>query len=117
MPTLQSITLSFDFPVNDSVQVGDVAYYTTQSTTGPHTFGGSIVYIGQITAVTDISITCNIWDYTPRPTSNDFIMFSKDNAVNMTSLIGYYAQADFENNSTDHAEIFSVGSEIFESSR
>ena len=56
-----------------------------------------------------------IIDLTPGPPS--FIMFSKDNKANMASLLGYYASAQFRNNSTDEAELFNVGVEVFESSK
>lgn len=52
----------------------------------------------------------------PSETSN-FIMFSKDNAVNMSSPLGYFAIVKFKNNSTVKSEIFSVGCEMFESSK
>jgi hypothetical protein len=32
-------------------------------------------------------------------------------------LKGYYAEAQFVNNATDYAELYSVGAEIFESSK
>jgi hypothetical protein len=35
----------------------------------------------------------------------------------MTSLLGYYADVEFSNNATTKAELFSVGSEAFESSK
>ena len=35
-------------------------------------------------------------------------MFSKDNAINMTSPTGYYAQAKLENNSKIKSEMFAV---------
>jgi hypothetical protein len=44
-------------------------------------------------------------------------MFSKDNKANLSSLLGYYAEVEFKNNSTDEAELFSIGSEVFESSK
>ena len=56
-----------------------------------------------------------IIDLTPGPSS--FIMFSKDNKANMSSILGYYASAQFRNNSTDEAELFNVGMDIFESSK
>ena len=46
-----------------------------------------------------------------------FIMFSKDNKANMSSILGYYASAQFRNNSFDEAELFSVGVDTFESSK
>ena len=53
----------------------------------------------------------------PRPTSSSFILFSKDASANMSSLLGYYAEVEFVNNSTEEAEIFAVNSEIVESSK
>ena len=46
-----------------------------------------------------------------------FIMFSKDNKANLSSVLGYYASVTFKNNSTDKAELFNVGASIFESSK
>ena len=46
-----------------------------------------------------------------------FIMFSKDNKANMSSILGYYASAEFRNNSTDKAELFNVGTVFTESSK
>ena len=52
-----------------------------------------------------------------RPTSSQMILFSKDNRKNLTSITGYYADVEMRNDSQEYAEIFSVGSEIFESSK
>lgn len=46
-----------------------------------------------------------------------FIMFSKDNKVNLSSGLGYYASATLRNDSPDKAELFNVGADIFESSK
>jgi len=46
-----------------------------------------------------------------------FIMFSKDNKANMSSILGYYASTEFRNNSTDKAELFNVGTVFTESSK
>lgn len=56
-------------------------------------------------------------DTTTRPSTSDFILFSKDARANMSSLLGYYAEVEFVNNSTEEAEIFAVNSEIVESSK
>ena len=45
------------------------------------------------------------------------IFFSKDNKVNLTSLLGYFASTKFVNTSPTKAELFSVGCEIAESSK
>jgi len=50
-------------------------------------------------------------------TNNSFISFLKNNEVNKKSVKGYYAEVKFVNNSKEKAELFSVGSEILESSK
>ena len=50
-------------------------------------------------------------------TQGSFIMFSKDNKVNMSSLLGYYASVEFKNSSREKAELFNVGTSFFESSK
>ena len=56
-----------------------------------------------------------IIDLTPGPPS--FIMFSKDNKVNLSSLTGYYAEAQFVNDSTVEAELFAVSTDVYSSSK
>ena len=46
-----------------------------------------------------------------------FIMFSKDNKVNTSSMLGYYASAEFRNNSPTTSELFDVGADVFVSSK
>jgi len=50
-------------------------------------------------------------------TQGSFIMFSKDNKVNMSSILGYYASVELRNNSLGKAELFNVGTSFFESSK
>ena len=50
-------------------------------------------------------------------TQGSFIMFSKDNKVNLSSALGYYASATLRNDSPDKAELFNIGADIFESSK
>jgi len=50
-------------------------------------------------------------------TNSSFISFLKNNQVNKKSVKGYYAEVKFVNNSKEKAELFSVGSEISESSK
>jgi hypothetical protein len=108
---MDSITLTFPKPLNVSVQIGDTAYYTNDLN------GETIVQIGEVTSVSTYSINCNIAASTPRPTNTSFILFSKTNAANISGLTGYFAEAVFKNNSTEKIELFSIGSEIFESSK
>lgn len=108
---MASITLNFPKPINASVQVGDTAYYTNDLN------GSTIVLIGNITAVTATSITVNIASTAVRPTLSSFILFSKTNETNINAVTGYYAEVQFRNDSTNKAELFSVASEVFVSSK
>ena len=44
-------------------------------------------------------------------------MFAKDKKVNSSSLVGYYADVEFKNYSSEKIELFSIGSEISENSK
>ena len=46
-----------------------------------------------------------------------FFLIGKDNRVNANSLLGYYADVRFVNDSREKIELFSVGSEVSESSK
>ena len=105
-------TITMTFPhVNDSVQIGDMIYY--QNTASPPV----ITEMGTATAVTDTTITCNIGGTVTRPTNSDFILFSKDNRSNTSSIRGYYAEVKMRNDETTTCDLYDVGSEIFESSK
>jgi len=99
------------FPnVNNSCQIGDTVYYQTNNTT-------NITEMGACTAITATTITCFIGGTITRPTTNDFILFSKDNRGNTSALRGYYAEIKLSNDETSQCELYDVGSEIFESSK
>ena len=51
------------------------------------------------------------------PSDGDYISFAKDKRVNTSSLLGYYASVKFVNDSKGKVELFSIGSEIQESSK
>ena len=70
---------------------------------------------GVVTSLTNNTV--NIDDSGTLPSAQDYVMFAKNHAVNTSSLLGYYADVKFENNSTEKAELFSVNSEITESSK
>lgn len=114
MAILQQITLTFTKPIQVSVQKGDISYYTDDP------MGENIVRMGKILSVTRGSpsvIVTEILSITPRPTSTSFILFTKDNKANTSGILGYYAEVEMRNDSRKKAELFSVGSEIFESSK
>mgnify|MGYP001197722794 FL=1 len=122
---MPNITVTFSFDLNESVQLGDTLHYVNP--TNDTLQGGDvipfnndgIIEVGTITTVNYATntIVADIQNSTALPTGTSFFLFSKDNRANMASLLGYYAEVEFTNNSTEKAELFSVGSEIFESSK
>ena len=137
---MANVILTFSHEINVSVQIGDNAYYVTTepfpgqtagqsgnwaSTTTPHMTKDreSVKLIGLITDI-DIgtnTITCNMPDvlagqYGP-PGNGDFIMFSKDNKANLSSLLGYYCLTKLKNNSTEESELFTIAANFLESSK
>lgn len=145
------ITLTFDFPLNVSIQWNplatfnnyqgaDVVYYspttdvpTTHAppvntpqvwagTTTPHQTGGNIIEIGPVVEIiswdgNSAAIIADMNPNTAPPTVDSFIFFSKDNKANLSSILGYYAEIEFRNNSQQEGELFSAGCEVFESSK
>jgi len=106
-----SINLEFQNPINTSVQVGDTVYYTNDEN------GETLIKIGEITSLASNTLVANIDSATPVPSDNSFILFSKTNKANVSGLRGYYAEAQFRNDSTSKAELFSISSQVFESSK
>ena len=119
--------------MNTSVQIGDIVYYSSNPTVyGAHfTPGDGPIYdphdtvtindttkLGIIVSMNGNCLTVEYDDaFVSPPASDAFILFAKSKQLNTTSLKGYYAKVKFVNNSSDHAEIFSVGSDIGLSSK
>jgi len=119
---MSDITLVFSSKINSSVQIGDTAYYCKTSTEdGFETADNNITLIGLITSINQDTntIVCNADPFTASsiPPDSSFIMFSKDNAVNMSSPLGYFGQAKFVNDSIVKGEIFTTACDIEESSK
>ena len=121
--------ITFSDPINFSVQVGDLAWYVptnpqgvpgnTYSTgnTNDPVLGAKL--IGEITEInrTTLPYHIDVPGIVNVPFAQDFIMFSKDDIVNRSNVLGYYANITMVNNSDEKIELFSVGSEISESSK
>ena len=116
------ITLTFQHPLNHSLQVGATVWYTEVSPSGGYDVAPTATKLGTVVEVSDqyqahqIKVSNNILTSAPS-LADKYIMFSKDNRANLTSLVGYYAEAKFENNSKEKAELFSVSSEVAQSSK
>jgi len=142
---LQEIKLNFD-SMNVSVQVGDIAYYSynTNNIAGfDHSTLETTKKLGEIIGVNQIDVSVGLdpgattvspyntniiveYDPTLMPAgwggpifvlSNSFISFAKEKKINTSSLLGYYADVRFVNDSPKKAELFSISSIIEESSK
>ena len=117
------VTIEFNYPLNTSVQVGDLAFaQQVLTTTYAEADGGisGLELIGEISAINDRatnnpSIVINNENFIPF--ANDFICFAKNNQANASSLKGYYAKVKFSNSSKEKAELFGVTAEIQQSSK
>ena len=122
---MANTTLTFD-NTNFSAQVGDIIYYTT----GGGQIGGfstanlkNTKILGEIVSISprpaggfDFTVEYNAAITSP-PSAGDYISFAKDKRINTASLVGYYADITFVNDSKEKIELFSIGSDIDESSK
>ena len=118
------ITLTFTKPLNCSVAVGDTVFYTPVSQGGGYNVASTSTMqeLGTVVSINDqylqpTLVISNNTMTTPPNITGAFIAFRKNNKVNLTSLKGYFAEAKLINNSKEKVELFSVGSEIVQSSK
>ena len=122
--------LTFGSELNFSLQVGDILYYAPITPVGGFdtvNSAGNIVKLGIVSnlfpngdggVIPANSITCIYDELTITPPGvSDYVMFAKDKQVNSSSLIGYYAEIEFKNKSPEKIELFSISSEVSESSK
>ena len=109
------ITLNFNTHLNISLQAGDMLYSSTIDNNNAYNIADNIKQIGTADIINNNSIIVNNEINTPN--NLDYIMFAKNQVINTSSLLGYYASVKFENNSQEKIELFSVNSEITESSK
>jgi len=122
---MQILTLNIPGGINASLQIGDIAYYSSLGTVATSGFSivnpGGIKLIGTVIdilpASSEIRLLYDDGLGPFPPADGDYVMFAKNKMVNSSSLAGYYADVKFKNYSTDKIEMFSVGSEISESSK
>mgnify|MGYP003108662914 CR=1 FL=1 len=130
MPTL---TLTFSEPIQVSVQVGDMVYFAPSITNNAFGSGHNTninneqIEIGPCTAIAANRLSLDVTFTTGNPipgqapygtAADHFIFFSKDKASNPSGLIGYYMKVRMKTNlKTAVSELFSVGSDVFESSK
>ena len=117
--------IELTFPtINTSLQEGDTVYYSNLTNNTANTvISIDVEFVGKIVEIINgntIKVEIEdqvVFDYIQTSGLNLYFSFSKDNSVNLSSLKGYYAEVSFTNNSTEKAELFSVGAEIQQSSK
>ena len=118
------ISLSFNIdPATTGVAVGDAVYYIDSANIVDSASNNlnNIIYIGTVDDFSGsgpyyIHVDTGSLNFN-MPTQDDFVFFSKNNEYNMSTLLGYYAQATFINDSTEQAELFAVNANVTESSK
>ena len=130
---MPDITIQFPYPINQSCQEGDILYYVPvlSGTTGGFVVSNDnadMVKMGPVRTITNIDndddgsfdvtqIVCDLGNNIPQPSASDFIFFGKDRLVNESSIVGYYGEFTFKNNSKQKAELFTAACEVTESSK
>lgn len=107
---MANITLTFTKPLPVNIHIGDIAWYLNIST-------GAEIQMGPITSISGLTLVINAIAGAKPPSASDFVFYVKNPAGHIGQLKGYYAEIQFRNNTTKYAELFSVGTEVFESSK
>tara|TARA_R100000935_G_C2747176_1_gene128270 strand:+ start:61 stop:447 length:387 start_codon:yes stop_codon:yes gene_type:complete len=123
--------ITFNDPINSSLQEGDIVYYSPTNQ-APNSninkaINSAIVKLGVVSSIMVDPPRVNvIYEDDPGntgsatvfpPSIDDYVMFEKDKRVNSSSLVGYYANVRLLNDSKKKVELFSLSSEVSESSK
>jgi len=116
--------INFTQQINDSAQVGDILYFSNVNAVGQATDGPT--EIGPITEIGNNFVEVDGPGPTPAGLTEANIeagalpplfMFRKNAQANVSTLLGYFANIRITHDNNDRAELYSVGSEIFSSSK
>ena len=119
-----AITINLNVPLNESLQVGDIAYHSTIVEEATFDRSATYIEIGPVTSITPwngtvSTIVCDTdaaYAAGNDPaTAGSFILFSKNSEVNQAKVRGYYAEVKFTNSNLlgDETELYSVSANIF----
>ena len=122
---MQIVNMPIGSNINTSLQVGDAVYCSPVNTVGGFsTSTNNVNFVGIVTSINPVGSPNSInvmYDETnlqlALPTPGDYIMFGKNKAVNSSDVKGYYANIKFVNKRKDKVELFSIGSEVSQSSK
>ena len=115
---MATITLG-NTTISDSLSIGDIIYHAPITTAnGFDKFSQAPTKIGDVTAINkDTSVITVTTSLSSVNLVGNFLFFSKNNAVETSGLKGYYATVKMKNTSVHASELFSLSSEISESSK
>tara|TARA_R100001591_G_scaffold81724_1_gene88579 strand:+ start:513 stop:893 length:381 start_codon:yes stop_codon:yes gene_type:complete len=116
--------------INSSVQVGDNIYFSLKTPNSSYETSNSFTYSGVVDSI-EIGLSSSIIsvnvdndsnipggsDYENIDVNDYFLFFSKDSSVNISRVKGYHANVIMINDSSEKAELFTVGAEIQKSSK
>ena len=116
--------------INSSVQVGDNIYFSLKTPNSSYETSNSFTYSGVVDTI-EIGLSSSIIsvnvdndsnipggsDYENIDVNDYFLFFSKDSSVNISRIKGYHANVTMINDSSEKAELFTVGAEIQKSSK
>ena len=120
--------IQFPHPLNVSIQPTDTVYVslTSQDQSGvnnpyPSPINTAPMAIGTVSSVDHVNMTVDIdlTDYDPnfQLTNAHYLFFSKNRVVNMSGIIGYFAETEYRNYSKLQTEIFATAVDYVESSK
>lgn len=119
---MATIDITFE-TVNTSLQIGDVLFYVSIQDDGNFKKNSNdATKLGLLRSISieddgDVKLTVDIADNVATPSGSSYFFFSKNVAANYSGLTGYYAEVKMSNSKTSKAELFSIGSEVVESSK
>ena len=105
-------TITIKGAINDSLQIipSDKIYYLNVTDNKIEEVGACTAIVGPVLTVTAIGLL------NTDPSANDFLFFAKDNVVNTSGIIGYFAKTKMITTDSTKEELFAVSSEVFISS-
>jgi hypothetical protein len=112
------VPIQINFPNYSPVglDLHDIVYYLDTSE-NEHVRMGPVASIVNNENTNVYYIIVNASPGVAPPNTEDFIYYKKNPIGYVSSLKGYFAEAQFINTQTKYAELFSVGAEVFESSK
>jgi len=98
----------------------DIIYFTRiDSTTGKQS--GDVYRLGKCIGISNDAnmyvVNVEADSTAQTPDANDFVFFGKENKINISGVRGYFAEVEMKNDSYSSAKLFSVGSEMVQSSK